>query len=117
MQLTQSRKLRQNTELKIPKILAQRDKAAKYKEEEEEDLKMETFYNSKLFCTCWYPKMITVPTKCFILFTLDIFWVLFLVQFPKFKTMVWLIKNQTFYLSKSKASSYFHHLVILTFGI
>ena len=41
MQLTQSRKLRQNTELKIPKILAQRDKAAKYKEEEDEDLKME----------------------------------------------------------------------------
>ena len=39
MQLTQSRKLRQNTKLKIPKILAQRDKAAKYKEEEEEDLK------------------------------------------------------------------------------
>ena len=34
MQLTQSRKLRQNAALKIPKILAQRDKAAKYKEEE-----------------------------------------------------------------------------------
>ena len=43
MQLTQSRKLRQNTELKIPKILAHRDKAAKYKKEEEEDLKMEKF--------------------------------------------------------------------------
>ena len=35
MQLTQSRKLRQNAGLKIPKILAQRDKAAKYNEEEE----------------------------------------------------------------------------------
>ena len=34
MQLTQSRKLRQNAALKIPKILAQRDKAAKYKEGE-----------------------------------------------------------------------------------
>ena len=35
MQLTQSRKLRQNAGLKIPKILTQRDKAAKYNEEEE----------------------------------------------------------------------------------
>ena len=35
MQLTQSRKLRQNAGLKIPKILAQREKAAKYKEVED----------------------------------------------------------------------------------
>ena len=100
MQLTQSRKLRQNTELKIPKILAQRDKAAKYKEEEEEDLNMETFQNSKLFCNCCYPKMIIVPTKRFILCTPDTFWVLFLVQFTKFKAMVWWIKKLTFYSSK-----------------
>ena len=43
MQLTQSRKLRQNAALKIPKILAQRDKAAKYKEEEENQEREEDF--------------------------------------------------------------------------
>ena len=107
MQLTQSRKLRQNTELKIPKILTQRDKAAKYKEEEEEDLKMETFQNSKLFCTCWYPKMIIVPEKRFILFTPEIFWVIFLVQCLKFRAMVWWIYKLTFYSSKSKAAVFF----------